>query len=416
MGLELKTGSVIDTANNPSHDPVQTSPKRRKLSQPQSSGSSANTIPISSQRRRDTANGAVKQIGVNEKRTEHGRNHHDQTDSSSKSKQVAFATGTKSKDSDSTKTIRPKRTQPGASPTALVAKEKVVNAQKRAQRQNRPPSTITGAATVQVAEENPLVQDTQQALRYLDTFYNYKDNWKFNKTLQKQVLRDIFDVEKIPLQYNPAIIAYVDGLQGDAAKARLVETANEITTQPVPALPDSIEEVAPAALGPMETAQQEESPEREASKLDRQIVKDALKIDQQAGLERTREFQSKMAQRQRAATILEMLRVEVAAAAEAEMAAAAETEQTAEQTVEQMSSDLTPILHENNHAPGKRSRGRKRRIHFDVPDDEDSSSSEDSASSSAVSSGSDSESEDSDSSSSNEGEESGSESDESIAD
>ena len=66
-----------------------------------------------------------------------------------------------------------------------------------------------------------------QYLEYLSQFRTDRASWKFNKAQQISLLKNIFDVSRIPKDYNEAIRVYVAGLQGDGARNRLRETASQ---------------------------------------------------------------------------------------------------------------------------------------------------------------------------------------------
>jgi len=66
-----------------------------------------------------------------------------------------------------------------------------------------------------------------QYLEYLTQFHTDRASWKFNKAQQISLLKNIFDVSRIPKDYNEAIRVYIAGLQGDGARNRLRETASQ---------------------------------------------------------------------------------------------------------------------------------------------------------------------------------------------
>jgi hypothetical protein len=64
-----------------------------------------------------------------------------------------------------------------------------------------------------------VVKPTKQldpALSYLKLFHESKDTWKFNKIHQINLLKNAFDVEKIPSEYIEIFYTYVAGLKGSA--------------------------------------------------------------------------------------------------------------------------------------------------------------------------------------------------------
>jgi len=71
------------------------------------------------------------------------------------------------------------------------------------------------------------VDTKPQYLEYLTQFHTDRASWKFNKAQQINLLKNIFDVSRIPKDYNEALRVYVSGLQGEGARNRLKETASQ---------------------------------------------------------------------------------------------------------------------------------------------------------------------------------------------
>ena len=65
------------------------------------------------------------------------------------------------------------------------------------------------------------------ALTYLTTFHTSPTTWKFSKNHQTYLLKHILSLVKIPPKYDPALLAYLKGLQGRAAKGDLRKRARE---------------------------------------------------------------------------------------------------------------------------------------------------------------------------------------------
>ncbi|KAF2753544.1 hypothetical protein EJ05DRAFT_542027 [Pseudovirgaria hyperparasitica] len=70
--------------------------------------------------------------------------------------------------------------------------------------------------------------ESEPFLKYLHTYATDRRNWKFNKTHQTTLLKHAFNIFRIPDDMEADILAYLAGLQGDAAKSRLRGTAQEI--------------------------------------------------------------------------------------------------------------------------------------------------------------------------------------------
>ena len=63
---------------------------------------------------------------------------------------------------------------------------------------------------------------------YLQQFHTARDQWKFNKNQQNQLLKHAFNLYRVPEFHDPALEAYIAGLQGLPVRKRLRETAIEI--------------------------------------------------------------------------------------------------------------------------------------------------------------------------------------------
>lgn len=70
--------------------------------------------------------------------------------------------------------------------------------------------------------------ETTEYMRYLRQYYNDRPNWKFNKNQQQKILKHIFDLKRVPLQDNDALVDYISGLQGAAARQRLLDEAENV--------------------------------------------------------------------------------------------------------------------------------------------------------------------------------------------
>lgn len=64
-------------------------------------------------------------------------------------------------------------------------------------------------------------------VQYVEQFYNDKGNWKFNKAHQTALLKNMWNIYRVPPFLNDALVAYVAGLQGAGARQRLLEGADE---------------------------------------------------------------------------------------------------------------------------------------------------------------------------------------------
>lgn len=96
--------------------------------------------------------------------------------------------------------------------------------QKRSKKSNRRERTNVSKHSIasQEAKEGPAY------LRYLQLFYSDRDSWKFNKSKQNGLLKNLFDIDSLPAEHDPAILQYVEGLQGNAARDRVIADADSV--------------------------------------------------------------------------------------------------------------------------------------------------------------------------------------------
>ncbi|KAI6885557.1 hypothetical protein KC363_g1929 [Hortaea werneckii] len=115
--------------------------------------------------------------------------------------------------------------QPASPETKLSKKEK-----KRLKQQQKSSAASEGKngddRTTHV--KKPKHQGTAEYVEYILQFYNDKANWKFNKNKQTELLKHLFNPWRIPAQYDDALVAYIEGLQGARAQQRVIEDAEAV--------------------------------------------------------------------------------------------------------------------------------------------------------------------------------------------
>lgn len=90
-------------------------------------------------------------------------------------------------------------------------------------------------------------------VEYLNQFYNDKDHWKFNKSKQTDLLKNIWNTYRVPSEYDDALVAYIQGLQGEAARQRLRSEATGRVKKQSDRTAKILEEVNPAIESDMTT-------------------------------------------------------------------------------------------------------------------------------------------------------------------
>ncbi|KAK5731149.1 hypothetical protein LTR15_001087 [Elasticomyces elasticus] len=107
------------------------------------------------------------------------------------------------------------------SPPPPAVETPAKKAKVRPHKRTAPEPTASGA-------EPPDTSEPPDYVRYLQQYHTDKSSWKFNKNQQKILLKNLFNVQQIPAEYDPALIAYLKGLGGAAAQQRVLEDAEGI--------------------------------------------------------------------------------------------------------------------------------------------------------------------------------------------
>lgn len=92
----------------------------------------------------------------------------------------------------------------------------------------KPSQKLTSTTTPRPSSAKASEPQTHAALSYLTAFQTTPATWKFCKTHQKYLLKNLFSPDKIPCSYNPALKAYLTGLKGLSARQSIREQALEI--------------------------------------------------------------------------------------------------------------------------------------------------------------------------------------------
>ncbi|KAI6815714.1 hypothetical protein KC365_g14353 [Hortaea werneckii] len=115
--------------------------------------------------------------------------------------------------------------QPASPENKLSKKEKK---RLKQQQKSSAPSEGKNADDRATQVKKPKHQGTAEYIEYLLQFYNDKANWKFNKNKQTELLKHLFNPWRIPAQYDDALVAYIEGLQGARAQQRVIEDAEAV--------------------------------------------------------------------------------------------------------------------------------------------------------------------------------------------
>ena len=104
----------------------------------------------------------------------------------------------------------------------------LVAAAKKAEDDSNRASGNTNGTVVNPPKGKSREEAKTAYLDYLSQFHSDKSNWKFNKTKQTDLLKNLFNIYRVPTEYNEALLAYIDGLQGLGAKQRLWSQASQL--------------------------------------------------------------------------------------------------------------------------------------------------------------------------------------------
>ncbi|KAK0334713.1 hypothetical protein LTR02_011514 [Friedmanniomyces endolithicus] len=99
---------------------------------------------------------------------------------------------------------------------------------KNARAQDRTANDQDQIITKSDPQAQSSLNDTPEYVRYLEQHYTDKANWKFNKNKQKDLLKNLFNTNRIPASKDEALLAYLKGLSGVAAQNRVLEDAEAV--------------------------------------------------------------------------------------------------------------------------------------------------------------------------------------------
>ena len=146
------------------------------------------------------------------------------------------------------------------------------------------------------------------ALQYLTTYHTSHETWKFSKPHQNHLLRHLFSLTHIPSLYDPALLAYLRGLEGASARSRIRQQALAIRTEDAEWLASE-----PTEADTMENETVEQCVERRRRDYEAAVarVKERLKVQEDEREEREwetldgrDEWEWKLKKRRRAEVVL----------------------------------------------------------------------------------------------------------------
>ena len=106
-----------------------------------------------------------------------------------------------------------------------AAKKAAKQERKAIEAQAQQPTSPATSSSITAATATP---PPSAYVEFLHQFHHDRSNWKFNKSKENHLLKNVWSMYRVPVQYTEALVAYVAGLQGAGARTRLVEGADEV--------------------------------------------------------------------------------------------------------------------------------------------------------------------------------------------
>ncbi|KAG9639017.1 hypothetical protein KCU95_g14122, partial [Aureobasidium melanogenum] len=131
------------------------------------------------------------------------------------------------------------------------ADEETTNKDDAPETTSEPGTSAVKKVKVRTPKDN-INKPVPDYVRYLEQYHNDRPSWKFNKSKQNDLLKNIWNIYRVPPSCNEALVEYLDGLQGAAARQRLRQAAQSANIDIVSFIRSEIPEVKDE---PMETAE-----------------------------------------------------------------------------------------------------------------------------------------------------------------
>lgn len=129
----------------------------------------------------------------------------------------------------------PPKTHPangGSAPPQTVSSDQTSKAKKEKKKKSTSATETQAQPSPSLAEpaatSGGKVKDTSRYTSYLEQYFFDRENWKFNKAKQNDVIANAFNIFRIPHRYTEALVEYVKGLKGAALVDRLKESCRAV--------------------------------------------------------------------------------------------------------------------------------------------------------------------------------------------
>ncbi|KAJ5799655.1 uncharacterized protein N7518_001723 [Penicillium psychrosexuale] len=146
-------------------------------------------------------------------------------------KRVSFGPGTKEFDGDSASEWDEADSNDAAATDEVDADgaeadtedvgDKTAEQMKQRKREKKKQRKDGTASTDAPIHETPI-------LSYLSHYHRARATWKFQKNRETNLFKHLYSLEHVPSKYNTSLLAYMQGLKGDAAKQRLSDAARDV--------------------------------------------------------------------------------------------------------------------------------------------------------------------------------------------
>jgi hypothetical protein len=126
-------------------------------------------------------------------------------------------------------------TEESTEPTSEIPSQPPKDEVKKKKQKKKSPKPDAKAQQIPAPETSQVESaDNQKVapyLQYLQLYHHDRSNWKFQSIQQKQLLKNIFNLYRIPDAYTPALANYVSGLKSLGSRILLAKQADEILQQ-----------------------------------------------------------------------------------------------------------------------------------------------------------------------------------------
>jgi hypothetical protein len=154
------------------------------------------------------------------------QNGKDEESHKKKKKRVSFGPGTKEFDGDSeSESDDAERNHAAATDGADAdtedATDKAIEEMKKRKREKKKQRKNGTTSADGPIHETPI-------LSYLSHYHRARATWKFQKNKETNLFKHLYSLEHVPSKYNTSLLAYMQGLKGDAAKVRMSNAARDV--------------------------------------------------------------------------------------------------------------------------------------------------------------------------------------------